>query len=143
MTTAGTIPARRLRVTATTIAAVATGSLCLAGNANADPPKFDVDGYSTCTATTSPAPDQDFDGVVTSCCVENAGVPTPTTYGMACVAAAQNQSADFRPTIVLPSRPQQPDDAGLLQGELDDLGNPPLPDEPNVVGNPFDEGGPN
>jgi hypothetical protein len=125
------------------MALLAAGGLCLAGIANADPPKFDVESYSTCTATTAPAPDQDFDGVVTSCCVQNAGVPTPTAYGMACVAAAGNQSSDFRPTIVLPSRPRPVDDAGLLQGELEDLGNPPLPDEPNVVGNPFDEGGPN
>lgn len=114
----------------------------LAGIANADPPKFDIEGYSACTATTTPAPDQDFDGVVTSCCTQHAGVPTPTAYGMACVAAAQNQAADFRPTIVLPSRPQAPDDAGLLLGDMDDLGNPPLPGEPNVVGSPFDEGGP-
>jgi hypothetical protein len=119
------------------------GLVCLPAVANADPPKFNVDAYSTCTATTTPAPDQAYDGVVTSCCVQNEGVPTPTAYGMACVAAAaENQAADFRPTIVLPSRPRPPDDAGLLEGELDDTNNPPLPDGPSVVANPFDEGGP-
>src|SRR5881275_2849178 len=98
MTSAATTSARRLHLTATAMACLAAGGLCLAGIASADPPKFDVESYSTCTATTVPAPDQDFDGVVTSCCVQNAGVPTPTVYGMACVAAAANQSADFRPT---------------------------------------------
>jgi hypothetical protein len=142
MTSIGSIDAKRLRATATTAALLAAGGVSVAGIANADPPKFDIEGYSACTATTAPAPDQDFDGVVTACCAQNAGLPTPTAYGMACVAAAQNEAADFRPTIVLPSRPQPPDDAGLLLGDMDDLSNPPLPGDPNVVGNPFDEGGP-
>ena len=61
---------------------------------------------------------------------------------MACVApAAENQAADFRPTIVLPFRPRVADDAGLLEGELDDATNPPLPDGPNIVGSPYDEVG--
>ncbi len=83
--------------------------------------------------------------MVTSCCAQNAGIPTPTTkYGMACVAPPPEVlPADYRPTIVLPSRQKQTDDAGLLEGELDDLGNPPLPDGPNIVGDPFDDGGPN
>jgi hypothetical protein len=128
---------RRGLVTAALFAAAAG----LPGVAHADPPKFNVDGYTTCTATTAPTPDQDYDGMVSACCVQNAGVPTSTKYGMACVAATENQSADFRPTIVLPYRPQPQDDAGLLLGDLDDTNSPPLPDGPNVVGNPFDEAG--
>lgn len=130
-----------LRSGLATAALIAAAGLGLSGVAHADAPKFNVDGYTTCTATTAPAPDQDFDGVVSACCVQNAGVPTSTKYGMACVAAADNQAADFRPTIVLPYRPQAPDDAGLLLGDLDDSNSPPLPDGPNVVGSPFDDAG--
>jgi hypothetical protein len=144
MTSAGTISARRLLVTTTTMTLLAASGLCLPAIANADPPKFDEQGYTTCTAITVPAPDQDFDGMVTSCCAQNAGIPTSTKYGMACVAPPPAVvPADYRPTIVLPSRQKQTDDAGLLEGELDDLGNPPLPEGPNIVGDPFDDGGPN
>jgi hypothetical protein len=73
-------------------------------------PGFDVDGYSVCTATTVPAPDQDFDVVVTNCCMQHAGVPTSTKFGMGCVATADATSPDERPTIVLPTRPVPPDD---------------------------------
>ena len=141
MTSVGTIRGRRLRVAAIAVALLAAAGFG-PGTANADPPKFNVEGYSTCTATAAPAPGQDFDGVVTSCCVQNAGVPTATNYGMACVAGAENQAADFRPTIVLPTRPQPSDDAGQMLSEFGDLGNLPLPGDPNVPGDPVDDGGP-
>jgi hypothetical protein len=142
MTSVGIIRGRRFRGPVTAAALFAASGLCVAGVANADPPKFDVEGYSTCTATAVPAPGQDFDGVVTSCCEQNAGVPTPTTYGMACVSSAANQAPDFRPTIVLPTRPQSSDDAGQMLGQFGDLGNMQLPGDPNVAANPVDEGGP-
>lgn len=72
-----------------------------------------------------PGPDQDFDAVSTTCCVQNAGVPAPTRFGMGCVAPMDGASADERPTIVLPMRPSPPEDA---DGALDDLGDLPLPD---------------
>jgi hypothetical protein len=139
MRSVGTNRGRRLR--AATVALLVAGGFG-SGIANADAPKFDVEGYSTCTATAAPAPDQDFDGVVTSCCVQNAGVPTPTTYGMACVVSGENRQADFRPTIVLPTRPQPTDDAGQMLSEFGDLGNLPLPGDPNAAADPVDEGGP-
>jgi hypothetical protein len=92
--------------------------------ANASP-VFDVDGYSACTATTVPAPDQDFDAVVTTCCTQNAGVPAPTRFGMGCVAPLDDAAVDERPTIVLPMRPAPPDDT---DGALEDLGDLPLPE---------------
>jgi hypothetical protein len=96
------------------------------GVANASP-VFDVDGYSACTATTAPAPDQDFDAVVTGCCVQNAGVPAPTRFGMGCVAPMDGAATDERPTIVLPMRPAPPEDADGGLDDLGDLGDLPLP----------------
>lgn len=90
-------------------------------------PAFDVDAYTTCTATAVPAPGQDFDAVVTDCCVRNSGVPAPTNYGMGCVAAADAASADERPTIVLPMRPTPPDDPDR---DLQTLIDMPLPEPP-------------
>jgi hypothetical protein len=94
------------------------------GTANATP-VFDVDAYSACTATTVPGPDQDFDAVVTTCCVQNAGVPTPTNYGMGCVAPMDGAPADERPLIVLPTRPVPPQDADADVNGLVDM---PIPD---------------
>ena len=94
------------------------------GTASATP-GFDVDGYSTCTATTVPAADQDFDAVVTDCCVQHAGVPAPTRYGVGCVDPADANSADGRPTIVLPTDPVSPDKA---DDDLNGLIDRPLPD---------------
>lgn len=96
------------------------------GIANASP-VFDVDAYSECTATTAPGPDQDFDGVVTTCCVKNAGVPAPTNYGMGCVAPMDGASADERPLIVLPMRPVPPENADADLNKLIDM---PIPDPP-------------
>ncbi len=77
-------------------------------------PVFDVDAYSTCTATTAPGPDQDFDAVVTACCVSHAGVPAPTSYGLGCAAPMDAASSvDERPVIVLPMRPAPPGDPVL------------------------------
>jgi hypothetical protein len=91
-------------------------------------PTFDVDGYSACTATTVPAPDEGFDAVVTRCCVQHAGVPADTRYGVGCVAAADSLSTEERPTIVLPTRPSPPEDSQDIQDALKDLGDRPLPD---------------
>ena len=90
-------------------------------------PIFDVEGYSACTATTVPTPDQDFDAVVANCCVQHAGVPTPTRYGMGCVAATDATSVDERPTIVLPTRPVPPEKA---DSDLSGLIDMPLPEPP-------------
>jgi hypothetical protein len=106
-----------------TLCAVSPG-----GIANAAP-VFDVDGYSACTATTAPAPDQDFDGVVTTCCVQNAGVPAPTRFGMGCVAPMDGASEDERPTIVLPTRPVPPEDPDAdADPNLNGLIDLPIPD---------------
>lgn len=88
-------------------------------------PVFDEPSYYACTATTAPPPDGNFDVVVTDCCAHYGGLPTPTNYGVGCVAQVDNPPPDYRPTIVLPMRPSQesPDDIGL--GELEKL--PPLP----------------
>jgi hypothetical protein len=83
---------------------------CGGGMANATP-VFDVDAYSTCTATTAPGPNQDFDAVVSACCVSHAGVPAPTNYGLGCAAPMDAASAvDERPVIVLPMRPASTED---------------------------------
>lgn len=105
-------------------AAVAVVAVCAAGQAGIAPASavFDEPGYTLCTATTTPAPDQNFDTVATACCVQNAGVPASTTYGVGCVAPVENPPADYRPTIVLPSRPTPPEAAlpgeGLLPGDV-------------------------
>lgn len=112
------------RLVVPAIAAMATWLAGSYGIANASP-VFDVDAYTACTAATVPAPEQDFDGVVTTCCVENAGVPAPTNYGMGCVAPMDAASADERPTIVLPMRPTPP---GEADGDLDDLIDMPIPE---------------
>jgi len=89
---------------------------------------FDDAGYSTCTATTDPGPDQSLDDVTTTCCVNHGGVPAGTVYGVGCVAQVDNPPPDYRPTIVMPTRgaPAGEDDPRLE--ELEKL--PPLPDIP-------------
>lgn len=89
---------------------------------------FDVQGFETCTATAAPGPDQNIDSVATTCCVDNAGVPATTTYGVGCVAPVENPPEDYRPTIIMPTRPAPPgtgDD--IINDELMKL--PPLPDD--------------
>lgn len=88
-------------------------------------PVFDEPGYSTCTATTAPGPDQNVDVVVTDCCVDHGGLAVPTNYGLGCVKQVDNPGPDYRPTIVMPMRgdPNMPDESSLE--ELDKL--PPLP----------------
>jgi hypothetical protein len=112
------------RLVAPALAFAAACAFGASGIANASP-VFDVDAYSECTATTAPGPDQDFDGVVTTCCVNNAGVPAPTNYGMGCVAPMDGASADERPLIVLPMRPVPPEKA---DADLNGLIDMPLPD---------------
>ena len=112
------------------IAALGSLMMGMAGPAAiaAAAPVFDDFGYSTCTATTDPGPDQSLDDVTTSCCVNHGGVPAGTTYGIGCVAQVDNPPPDYRPTIVMPTRaaPLGEDEARL--DELDKL--PPLPPPP-------------
>ncbi|BBX28630.1 hypothetical protein [Mycolicibacterium alvei] len=119
--------ARRRRPLAT--AAVFVG-ICAAAQWAIAPASaaFDVQGYESCTSTATPGPDQNFDSVATSCCVDNAGVPANTNYGVGCVAPVENPPADYRPTIVLPVRPTPPGEGeDLTYDELMKL--PPLPDD--------------
>lgn len=111
-------------IVAPALAVAAAFAFGASGTANAAP-VFDVDAYTECTATTAPGPDQDFDGVVTTCCAQNAGVPAPTNYGMGCVAPMDGTSADERPLIVLPMRPVPPENADADLNKLIDM---PLPD---------------
>jgi len=103
---------------------------CLAapsGVAHASP-VFDVDAYAQCT-TTAPAPDQDVDGFISACCVQYAGVPAPTRFGMGCAAPMRADAGpDERPLIVLPSRalPDEQADADL-NGLIDMPIPEPLP----------------
>ena len=122
------LPTSRAVVMAAAMVAFATGGAGAAGAA----PTFDVDGYDACTATTVPAPGQDFDGVVATCCVGHAGVPAPTSYGMGCVAAVDDPTGDHRPTIVLPTRItpgglNQQDGLDGLDGMIDEPVPEPLP----------------
>ena len=109
-------------------AALMVAAACLGPAAVANASSFDVDGYSSCTATTVPAPQQDFDAVVSTCCVEHAGVPTSTRFGMGCVAPMDAGAIDERPTIVLPMRPPAPEESQDVQNALNDLADLPLPD---------------
>lgn len=103
---------------------------CLAapsGVAHASP-VFDVDAYAQCT-TTAPAPGQDVDGFVSECCIQHAGVPTPTRFGIGCAAPMKADAGpDDRPLIVLPSRalPDEQADADL-NGLIDVPVPEPLP----------------
>jgi len=62
-------------------------------------PAFDDVGYSTCTATTDPGPDQTLDDVTTTCCVNHGGVPAGTTYGIGCVAQVDNPAPDVKEAL--------------------------------------------
>ena len=125
----GTLRVRRRLLVVPALATAALGAVGTCGTANASP-VFNVDAYSACTATTVPAPDQDFDSVVTGCCVQNAGVPAPTNYGMGCTATV-SAAADERPLIVLPTRPVAPEDSDAdADANLDRLINLPIPDAP-------------
>lgn len=114
MTLTGAGHLRRLLVATALLAA---GAAAPAGIANAQPASFNVDGYTACTEAPVPGDnpngEPDLDSIVISCCVQNAGVPADTSYGMGCVAPAGSQSGDNPPTIVLPSRP--------LPDTIDDL----------------------
>lgn len=114
-----------VRGSAATVVALA---MCTAGvpwRADASP-TFDDPGYSACTATTMPGPDQDVDAVTARCCVQHGGIPTDTTYGMGCVAQVDNPAEDYRPTIYMPTRPSPPGEGD--DPALDELAKqPPLP----------------
>jgi hypothetical protein len=135
----GTPCPRRLVLPFAATGFLAIVGLAQAGIANAAPATFDVEGYSDCTATNVPGPDESLDGVVTACCLQYAGIPAPTTYGMGCVAPSDNMPADFRPTIVLPTLPM-PDsalsDGDLLGPPIEGLG-PPL-EGPEGMAPPID-----
>ncbi|QEM43586.1 hypothetical protein [Mycolicibacterium grossiae] len=86
---------------------------------------FDDVAFSTCTSTAVPPPDANYDAIATSCCVDQAGTPTLTTYGIGCVAAVVNPAPDYRPVIYMPTRPAPPEEG---DGALDELmKQPPLP----------------
>jgi hypothetical protein len=107
----------------TGLAVTAFGVLGGAGIANAD--VFDDQAYSTCTALA--APGVDMDGVATTCCVENFGVPTPTRFGIGCVAAMANPAPDYRPVIFMPTR-QSPPEVQSGEVALEELMKlPPMP----------------
>lgn len=123
MVTGSRVGRRRLVVAA--IAAAAASAIGPLAVAQASP-LFDVDAYSQCTSTTVPAPDQDADAVVSACCVQNAGVPAPTRFGMGCAAPMRADAGpDERPVIVLPARalPDEQADA-----DLNGLVDMPLPE---------------
>lgn len=98
-------------------AAVLAVSAFAAAPAAIAAPVFDEPGYTACTGTTMPAPEQTFDMVVSDCCVTHGGLPTPTNYGLGCVRQMDNPPPDYRPTIVLPVRPADPNDAALEELE--------------------------
>jgi hypothetical protein len=125
MQSIGTVLGRR-RHLVTVFALMAACAAGQAGIANAAP-TFDVTGYESCTATAVPTPDQSFDSLVTACCVQHAGVPADTKYGVGCVAATDNTSEDFRPTIVLPIQPQSADGAPDPSA-LDGMNDLPIPE---------------
>jgi hypothetical protein len=112
---------RGLAVSAAVVAACCVGP---PGIAYANP-VFDVDAYSECTSAPPTGADQDVDGVVSSCCVRNAGVPTPTKFGMGCAAPLSGSDPDERPLIVLPMRPIAPDKG---DSDLNGLVDLPLPE---------------
>jgi hypothetical protein len=110
----------------TGLAVTAFGVVGGAGIAHAD--VFDDQAYSTCTALAPPG--VDMDGVATSCCVENFGVPTPTRYGIGCMAAMANPAPDYRPVIFMPTR-QAPPEVQSGEVAMDELMKlPPLPGAP-------------
>lgn len=89
-------------------------------------PVFDDVGYSTCTASTNPSPNQTVDDVATSCCVNHGGVPASTMYGIGCMAQVDNPPPDYRPTIVMPTWAAPPGEDDARLDELDKL-SPLLP----------------
>jgi hypothetical protein len=102
--------------------------LCAPGSAFASP-AFDEQGYSLCTATSGVGPDGDLDAVATKCCADHGGIPTPSRYGMGCVAQVDNPPEDYRPTIIMPTWPHPGDD--LDDPAMDELAKqPPLPPPP-------------
>lgn len=107
-------------------ASVLAAGVVLAPSAQAAP-VFNEPGYSDCTATTMPGPDQNLDVVVTECCLNNGGLTAPTRFGLGCMRQMDNPPEDYRPTIVMPMRvdPNMPDESALE--ELDKLPLLPLP----------------
>lgn len=125
MTPTGTTLVRHRRPL---VAAAALVAVCAAGQLGIAPAsaEFDEQGYSLCTATATPAPGENFDPIATACCVEHAGVPAGTTYGVGCVAPVENPPEDYRPTIIMPTRPAPPDEGD--DAVLDELMKlPPAP----------------
>lgn len=128
VTSRSSVARRRLVLPVFAVAAAcAVGPYAVANAAPTPPvsPTFDVDAYSQCTAAPAPGPDQDFDAFVSTCCVQNAGVPTPTKFGMGCVAPMNANDVDARPLIVLPMRALPQDKA---ESDLDGLIDMPIPE---------------
>lgn len=81
------------------VAALFAGSSAVASAA------FDADVFALCTST-SPNPDGNFDAVVTTCCLDQGGTPTPSSYGLGCVGAVPDPvPMDYRPLVVMPTPP--------------------------------------
>jgi hypothetical protein len=135
MTRIGTTLERRRRPL---VAAAVLAAVCAAGQLGIAPASavFDVQGYELCTSTTAPGPDQNFDAVTTTCCVDNAGVPAGTSYGVGCVAPVDNPPEDYRPTIIMPTRPTPPGEGqDVVFDELMKLPPaPPLPGDGALPG---------
>jgi hypothetical protein len=110
-------------------AAMATLAIVVAPASASASPIFDEQGYTTCTETTPVGSDQEMDAVATKCCANHGGIPTPSRYGMGCVAQVDNPPEDYRPTIIMPTWPGPPaegDDPALDELEK----QPPLPPPP-------------
>lgn len=91
------------------LAACLAATACVAGSAAVANAAFDADVFALCTST-SPNPDGNFDAVVTTCCLDQGGTPTPSSYGLGCVGAVPDpMPVDYRPLIVMPTPPLGPD----------------------------------
>jgi hypothetical protein len=115
-----------------TLVSFAFVALCVAGQSGvaSASPTFDVEGYSNCTVAVVPG--GNVDDLATSCCVQQAGIPTDTRYGVGCIAPVDNPAPDYRPTVILPTRPVPPEQN---QNALDGLLELPVPQ-------PIDEAAP-
>ena len=97
------------------LAAVFGLAACILAPAALATAAFDDDAFARCTMT-SPNPDGNFDAVVTTCCLDQGGTPTPSSYGLGCVGPVPDPvPVDYRPLIVMPTPPLGPEDPFLLE----------------------------
>lgn len=94
--------------------------LCAAAPAAVANAAFDADAFALCTST-SPNPEGNldaayFDAVVTTCCLDQGGTPTPSSYGLGCVGPIPDPApVDYRPLIVMPTPPLGAEDPLFLE----------------------------